>query len=141
LTPETSRPVPRWTIIEWNPPHLTLEVEGERRELLLSGTFRKPRVGWQGSCFSLERPTTHSHAVEKETDDCLSAPIHGTVIEIRVQAGDAVESGQVLLVIEAMKMELPIRSPRKGAIKLIHVATGEIVASGGALVELEQEPD
>ena len=64
----------------------------------------------------------------------LTAPLPGTVIELFARTGDSVEAGQVLLVIEAMKMKNSIRSTRSGTITEVLVNAGETVAHKQALV-------
>ena len=64
----------------------------------------------------------------------LTAPLPGTVIEIFVRTGEYVEAGQVLLIIEAMKMKNSIRSTRAGKITEVLVSAGETVAHKQTLV-------
>lgn len=65
-----------------------------------------------------------------------SAPMPATVIEIAVEVGQRVSAGAVLLKLEAMKMELPIRAPRDGTITAIRCAAGDLVQPGVPLVEI-----
>jgi pyruvate carboxylase subunit B len=58
----------------------------------------------------------------------LTAPLPGTVIEVFVKAGDQIETGQVVLIIEAMKMKNSIRSTRAGKITEVLVSAGQTVA-------------
>jgi biotin carboxyl carrier protein len=67
----------------------------------------------------------------------MTAPLPGTVIEIFVKAGDPLEAGQVILIIEAMKMKNSIRSTRAGKIAEVLVAAGQTVAHKQALVRFE----
>lgn len=64
----------------------------------------------------------------------LPAPLAGTVIETFVKAGEQIEAGQVILIIEAMKMKNSIRSTRAGKIAEVLVSTGQTVAHKQALV-------
>jgi len=64
----------------------------------------------------------------------LTAPLPGTVIEVFVKPGDHIESGQVILVIEAMKMKNSIRSTRAGEVADVLVSAGQTVAHKQALV-------
>jgi glutaconyl-CoA/methylmalonyl-CoA decarboxylase subunit gamma len=64
----------------------------------------------------------------------LTAPLPGTVIEVFVKPGDHIESGQVILVIEAMKMKNSIRSTRAGEVAEVLVSAGQTVAHKQALV-------
>jgi biotin carboxyl carrier protein len=71
-------------------------------------------------------------------DDSISvvrSPIAGTVIEVKCKPGDDVVVGDVLLVIEAMKMNTNIAAPRAGKIKGVEVAAGDAVREGVNLVE------
>jgi len=61
----------------------------------------------------------------------------GVVTRVLVKAGDAVEKGQPLIAIEAMKMEHVIRAPRAGRVAKVAAAQGEMVKGGVALVEME----
>ncbi len=67
----------------------------------------------------------------------LTAAVHGAVIGIEVQAGDEVAAGQVLLVQEAMKMEVPLEAPAAGRVCAIAAAVGEVAEEGAALIEFE----
>ena len=67
----------------------------------------------------------------------VSAPMPGTVVRVDVEPGDAVAARQSLVVLEAMKMEIPVHSPFEGRVKDVHVAPGDRVAGGALLVELE----
>jgi glutaconyl-CoA/methylmalonyl-CoA decarboxylase subunit gamma len=64
----------------------------------------------------------------------MTAPLPGTVIEVFVKAGDQIEAGQVILVIEAMKMKNSIRSVRAGKIMEILVSANQTVAHKQTLV-------
>ena len=67
----------------------------------------------------------------------MTAPMPGTVIRVEVAPGDAVGARQPLVVLEAMKMEIPVHSPFDGTIRGVHAAEGDQVAGGTILVELE----
>lgn len=65
------------------------------------------------------------------------APMPGTIFDIKVNEGDIVQEGQVLLVLEAMKMENEIMAPAAGKVISINKSKGVIVSSGDVLVVLE----
>ena len=68
----------------------------------------------------------------------LNAPLPGTIVELFVKAGDKVEAGQVVLIIEAMKMKNSIRSTVGGIVDKVLVSQGQSVAHKQALVEFEK---
>lgn len=59
-----------------------------------------------------------------------------TVWRVRVQRGDIVTAGDELLVLESMKMEIPVTSPASGTVRAIHVEQGQHVDDGDLLLEL-----
>jgi biotin carboxyl carrier protein len=78
------------------------------------------------------RPAKARHA-----HGSLNAPMPATVVSVNVAPGDQVEAGQTLIVLEAMKMELPLRAPGSGRIKAINCRPGEFVLPDVDLIELE----
>ena len=67
----------------------------------------------------------------------LTAPMPARVLSVTVEVGQRVAKGDVLVTLEAMKMELPVRAPRDGTVKGISCQTGRMVNAGDRLVELE----
>ena len=79
---------------------------------------------------------SHRH-VAAHAESAVTAPMPGTVIRVEVAEGDAVEARSALVVLEAMKMEIPVHSPFEGTVTAVHVAPGDQVAGGAVLVDLE----
>lgn len=67
----------------------------------------------------------------------IKAHITGTVWKIEVKAGDKVEEGTTVVILESMKMEMPVESEDEGTVKAVLVSEGQAVTEGQPLVELE----
>jgi acetyl-CoA carboxylase biotin carboxyl carrier protein len=67
----------------------------------------------------------------------VKAHITGTVWKIEVKVGDAVTEGQTVVVLESMKMEMPVESPSAGQVSAVLVKEGQSVEDGAPLVELK----
>lgn len=67
----------------------------------------------------------------------LLAPMPGLIVRVHAQVGDAVQAGQGLVVMEAMKMENELRAQSAGRVKAVLVAPGAVVEKGAMLIELE----
>jgi 3-methylcrotonyl-CoA carboxylase alpha subunit len=78
---------------------------------------------------------------EEETEGALTAPMNGTVIAVRVAPGATAAKGDVLLVLEAMKMEHSIRAPADGVVAELFYAEGDLVDGGAELVRFEPAGD
>jgi biotin carboxyl carrier protein len=76
-------------------------------------------------------------AARTQTAQRLSAPMPATVTRVLVTAGSQVNKGDTVLVLEAMKMELPIRSMGSGTVKAVRCREGDLVTADQTLVELE----
>jgi acetyl/propionyl-CoA carboxylase alpha subunit len=87
----------------------------------------------------LEAPPPIPRRVHAEAAGALAivAPLAGTVASVRVGAGDSVEAGQLLLTLDAMKMEHRIVAQGAGVVRQVRVAPGDIVREGDGLVDLE----
>jgi biotin carboxyl carrier protein len=81
------------------------------------------------------RPNERLH--HADDTGALAAPMPATVVHVRVAAGDRVVQGDVLVTLEAMKMELPIVAPRDAVVKAVRCAPGDLIQAGAPLVELE----
>jgi acetyl-CoA/propionyl-CoA carboxylase, biotin carboxylase, biotin carboxyl carrier protein len=78
------------------------------------------------------------HAAPGAEQSALTAPMPGTVIRVAVAPGDTVAPRQLMLVLEAMKMETPVVSPYAAVVRAVHVREGDRVAGGTLLVELDE---
>jgi acetyl/propionyl-CoA carboxylase alpha subunit len=68
----------------------------------------------------------------------LSAPMPGTVLRVAVDEGDEVTEGQVLVLLEAMKMELSVQAPAGGVVRSVLVSADDVVSAGQVLLELDE---
>jgi acetyl-CoA/propionyl-CoA carboxylase biotin carboxyl carrier protein len=79
----------------------------------------------------------HKFSAQAIDSNSISSPMQGTVVNVAVNLGQAVSQGDVVLVLEAMKMEQPIQAHKTGTVTRILVSAGEVVASGASLIEIE----
>ncbi len=110
---------------------VTVAVEGDAVYIHLEG--RAWRVDFVDA---VER---YAHSGHHGADDVISAPMPGSVVAVNVAAGETVAAGQVIMVIESMKLETAIKAPRAGSIETIHVAQGSTFNKGAPLVALAAE--
>ena len=78
---------------------------------------------------------THVHTVGPSTNG-IQAPLSGTVARVLVEEGQEITEGDVVVVLEAMKMETEITAPRSGTVAAVLVTAGTAVTGGQVLVEL-----
>ena len=103
-----------------------------------AGAGQSVWIGCEGHVFEIEvHPASGTGHSRARDHDLLGPPMPATVVRIAARPGDTVHAGDVLIALEAMKMELPIRAPRDGVIKAVHCHEGELVQPGATLVELE----
>ncbi len=76
-------------------------------------------------------------SVPAAASNAVTAPLAGSVSRILVEEGQEIESGQVLLVLEAMKMETEITAPQAGKVSAILVEKGDAVQGGQGLITVE----
>jgi 3-methylcrotonyl-CoA carboxylase alpha subunit len=95
---------------------------------------------WRGNAqfeLTIEDPRTHEFAVEAATGG-LTTPLPGVVVSVAVAVGQQVGAGDLLMIIEAMKMEHAITAPYAGTVEAIHFARGQRVPEGSRLLELKR---
>ncbi len=120
---------------------LDLEINGSRIGLSIVSEGDSWFVhGPGGDCELIELPRFPLPGADGSKGG-LTAPMPGAVISVNVNAGDEVSQGQVLLILEAMKMEHRIVSPRDGKVKEVHVVQGDQVDNGALLVVLDEDED
>jgi propionyl-CoA carboxylase alpha chain len=121
------------------------DIDGEELAVKLSRT----RTGWKmttrGHIHTVRVLPARiaplaSHMIEKIPPDLskyLICPMPGLLVALHVQAGDAVEAGQPLATVEAMKMENILRAEKTGVVKLVNAAQGDSLAVDAIILELE----
>ncbi len=116
-----------------------VEIEGRAEIVHVAGTPGHRWVHWRGRVF--ERPfavePTAARRSSAERQHSLSAPMPATVLKLVVAEGAQVRKGDTLLILEAMKMELPVRAPADAVVRAVWCREGELVQPGTTLVELE----
>jgi len=108
--------------------HLVAEVNGKRFEIKLH----------------TPEPVVKRHRAKQSSSSgaggtSLSSPMQGTVVKVAVTEGAKVEVGDLIIVLEAMKMEQPLSAHKSGVIKNLKAVIGEIVSSGTVLCEIADE--
>ena len=116
---------------------VVVEVDGKRIEVSLPARMLQGASGSATGGRAPKRKISSHHGSSGAGDKLIKAPMQSTVVKLAVSAGDKVVEGEQLLVLEAMKMEQSISSPRDGVIKTVKVAVGETVPSGTVLIEFE----
>ena len=108
--------------------HLIAEVNGKRFEIKLHTP--EPVV---------KRHRAKQSSAGGATGAGLTSPMQGTVVKIAVEEGSRVEAGDLVIVLEAMKMEQPLTAHKSGVIKGLNAKIGETVSSGALLCEIVEE--
>jgi len=117
---------------------LVVEQEGLRRQHRAIRRGDNLYLEWDGELRCVQRvdPIAEAEASHAHHGG-LTAPMNGSIVRVLVEAGQHVEAGTALVVLEAMKMEHSIRAPQAGVVKGLYCSEGELVSEGTALVELE----
>jgi 3-methylcrotonyl-CoA carboxylase alpha subunit len=119
---------------------LFVELDGRRESHLAIRRGPLLYLEWLGELHVIRRfdPIAEADASHVHQGG-LTAPMNGSIVRVMVEAGQHVEAGAQLVVLEAMKMEHNIRATDAGIIAAVHCREGEMVSEGMVLVELELE--
>ncbi|MGA0568938.1 acetyl/propionyl/methylcrotonyl-CoA carboxylase subunit alpha [Rathayibacter sp. KR2-224] len=121
---------------ETEPRHsVVVEVGGKRVEVSLP-TKLLIAGGGKASIGHAPKRKAASHSVTTATGDSVTAPMQATVVKLAVGEGDQVVKGDLILVLEAMKMEQPLTAHKDGTVKGINAQVGTTVSSGHLLLNI-----
>jgi biotin carboxyl carrier protein len=132
--------------VEGTPVRMVTIGEEVHRVVVRRGASRGLYTLWlDGHRFDVEALDERSRAIRELSGSAagpsgpapLKAPMPGLIVRVNVQAGDAVQAGQGLVVMEAMKMENELRATAAGKVKAVVVSPGTAVEKGALLIELE----
>jgi len=113
---------------------MTVEVGGRRFVVKLWAPEAQAPTGGPSRAAPRRRPPKLSQAPSLgQGEGVVTAPMQGTIVKVHHKAGDRVEAGDALFILEAMKMENEITSPSDGEIVELRVQTGDKVASAAVL--------
>ncbi len=125
---------------------LTARFDGHEVTVQHDGVVRRFGVGGREVIHVRDERDTFTFEVRPHSDaaaggaseDAVIAPMAGRVIEVRVAAGDAVKKNDILVILEAMKMQLELTAPRDGVVASVSIAVSDQVDNKQLLVELEE---
>ena len=123
----TARPDGRWAI----------EHAGHTDTAITAKSPEGVWIGIGGSGSEWQARSASSRARHATTNDEVRAPMSATVVRVPVTAGQQVAEGDILVVVEAMKMEMPLRATHAAVVRAVHCREGELVQAASILVELE----
>ena len=116
---------------------VVVEVNGKRLEVLVP-------VGLGGGNGAPARPSRKpmkrgggAAATKAPSGNALTSPMQGTIVKIAVDEGQTVAAGDLIVVLEAMKMEQPITAHKEGTVTGLSAAVGQTVTSGAVICELK----
>jgi biotin carboxyl carrier protein len=114
--------------------HLVFVEQGQQ-EYLVEVQGRTYKVDVENQLPRLD-PRSSECQSESETLLVVSAPLAGCLVSLPVDVGEAVDAGQVVAVVESMKMQMRLPSPRCGVVEMVHGLPGQDVGQGDKLVTL-----
>ena len=117
----------------------TYEVEVEAGKAMLLAEYEAvapaaPAAAAPVAAAPAAAPAAAAAPVVTGAGEAVNAPMPGNILKVNVKAGDAVKSGTVLVVLEAMKMENEIMAPKDGTVTQVLVSKGSTVDTGAPLV-------
>jgi acetyl-CoA/propionyl-CoA carboxylase biotin carboxyl carrier protein len=118
---------------------ITVEVGGKRLEVVVPAALSQPRSA-KAASGTAERGRGGSRsrrAAPASTSDTLVSPMQGTIVKIAASEGQRVSAGDVVVVLEAMKMEQPLTAHKDGTVTGLSVEVGQTVSAGAAICRLE----
>ena len=116
------------SVIDGVPETYTVNVDGRNFNVT---------VGPVGAALTIQPIVTEqSHVVLESSGSVVYAPMAGNILKILVDVGSNVEEGEVVVIMEAMKMETEVRSKFSGIVTAVHIKEGGAVAGGNALISL-----
>jgi acetyl-CoA/propionyl-CoA carboxylase, biotin carboxylase, biotin carboxyl carrier protein len=124
---EVAEPAARETVV--------VEVGGKRLEVTLPAGLGASSAAATPAARPARRSGSRSGAAAAG-GDALTSPMQGTIVKIAVAEGDEVAAGDLVVVLEAMKMEQPLTAHKSGTVKGLSATVGETVASGSTICEL-----
>jgi len=98
-------------------------------------------IGGASFVFSPSAPAGRARGLRQTASDDITCPVPGVVIAVQVAENDVVEAGQDLVIIESMKTEQIVKSPRQGTVQRVSVQPGDRVDRGMRLVVLKPLTD
>ncbi|AKK05053.1 biotin carboxyl carrier protein;biotin carboxylase [Corynebacterium mustelae] len=115
---------------------VVVEIDGRRVEIALPGDLALGGGG-AGGAKKKAKKRRSGGAKAGVSGDAVAAPMQGTVIKVNVEEGQEVAEGEVVVVLEAMKMENPVKAHKAGVVTGLAVAAGEGVTKGSVMMELK----
>ncbi|HEV2871694.1 MAG TPA: biotin/lipoyl-containing protein, partial [Actinomycetota bacterium] len=94
-------------------------------------------VAGPGARRPTRRPPAPPGGTEPAGEDALVAPMEGTIVKLAVEDGQQVEAGDLVVVLEAMKMEQPLTAHRAGTVAALQAEVGAKVQSGATICRIE----
>ena len=123
-------------------------VDGVEFEVTIEGEGKVWSATVEGKTFEIEIPDAAPVAKKKRTGSrkkkksgTVSANIPGKVVTVEVSEGDSVTEGQVILILEAMKMQNEIQAPISGTVTVVHCEEGQAIEANIPLVVIEPLPE
>ena len=122
---------------ELNDNNLRLDAAGKRFNARVVDDGKSLHIFVNGNYQMLEKVERGLDGDSEDAGGSLTAPMPGTVIEVKVAEGDSVEAGQPLIILEAMKMEHTINAPTAGTVAEVLYNAGDLVNDGAELLILD----